>query len=209
MNWYHWILLVSLGISLAFSAVQIIRFLGLAAPGDYAPGNSRTGRAVTYSFTGAMSPGKKESAFLHLPTYISGMIYHLGTFLAFGLSLFIIPGISFPGILNMIVTGFLAVSASCGIAILVKRIIHRGLKELSVPDDYISNILVTVFQVLTAFALLIHGIIPLWYIVMAVLLIYIPVGKLKHLFYYFPARYYLGRYLGKRGVWPPAIVPPE
>lgn len=73
------------------------------------------------------------------------------------------------------------------------------------PDDYLSNAFTTLFQVATVIYLLM----PLqvcavntYYIVCAVLFLYMPVGKLKHLLYYFSARYHLGFFYGWRNVWP-------
>ena len=117
---------------------------------DPASGKERT--AVAYSFTGAMSPLKKESAFLHLPTYSAGLIYHRG---------------------------------------------------LSSPDDYISNILVTIFQFTTALVILIPSCEPVYYFFTGLLLPYFPLGKLKHAVYFFAARYHLGVFFGHRNVWPP------
>ena len=41
-----------------------------------------------------------------------------------------------------------------------------------------------------------------YYIITTILLLYMPVGKLKHLVYYFSARYHLGFFYGWRNVWP-------
>jgi len=43
-----------------------------------------------------------------------------------------------------------------------------------------------------------------YYVTAALLLLYIPVGKLRHLVYFFAARYQLGYFYGWRGSWPPS-----
>jgi hypothetical protein len=40
------------------------------------------------------------------------------------------------------------------------------------------------------------------FIYAAFLFLYIPFGKLKHTVYFFSSRIYLGKFFGKRGVWP-------
>ena len=77
------------------------------------------------------------------------------------------------------------------------------MRALSTPDDYISNILVTTFQLATAAALLWWQVLPVYFVLTALLLLYIPVGKLKHAIYFFAARYQLGYFFGRRSVWPP------
>jgi nitrate reductase gamma subunit len=89
-----------------------------------------------------------------------------------------------------------------GFFILIKRLSLSKLRNLSNPDDYISNFLVTIFQVATILLLLTgqkaefqHNIIA------SILLLYLPLGKLKHVVYFFAARYQLGLFFGRRGVW--------
>jgi uncharacterized membrane protein YhaH (DUF805 family) len=203
MYWYHYIALASSGIFLANFCYHLIRLIRSGKPYDYAPGAGKTGPAIRYSFTGAMSPLKKESAYLHLPSYIAGIIYHLGSFLSillFILNWFI--NLSF-GLFTGILAICLLVSVCCGIGILTKRIIDINLKNLSNPDDYLSNILVTSFQLLTALTLIMDTFTPVYYIMSSLLLLYFPLGKLKHAIYFFAARYHLGFFYGWRGVWPP------
>jgi uncharacterized membrane protein YphA (DoxX/SURF4 family) len=82
--------------------------------------------------------------------------------------------------------------------------LKKGLRELSNPDDYISNILVTAFQILMGLALAFGSkFTPCLFLAAGLLLLYIPLGKLKHLLYFFAARWQLGLFYGSRGVWPP------
>jgi hypothetical protein len=203
MYWYHWISLVSLGICLSISLFYLIRLFQLGKPKEYATPAGTIAPAVQYSFTGAMNPSKKETAFLHLPTYFSGIAYHLGTFLAILIFLLSWTGILYPVILKLSMGLFLIAASGCGTGILIKRMLKKGLRGLSNPDDYISNILVTIFQLMTALVLLQDKASPVYYIVTSLLLLWFPAGKLKHAIYFFAARYHLGFFYGWRGVWPP------
>ena len=80
---------------------------------------------------------------------------------------------------------------------------NRELRSLSNPDDYISNLLVDLFQLSTAFVLLSPGDELIYYLSATVLLLYFPLGKLRHAVYFFAARYHLGLFYGWRNVWPP------
>ena len=77
------------------------------------------------------------------------------------------------------------------------------MRELSNPDDYISNFIVSVFHWATAGVLLSETLLSVYFLIAGILFLYIPVGKLKHTVYFFAARYHLGFFYGHRGVWPP------
>ncbi|MBN2174353.1 MAG: hypothetical protein JW731_09485 [Bacteroidales bacterium] len=203
MSWYILFSIISLIIcltSLWFHLFRLIRF-GHVKEFSYKTGDTKA--AVRYAFTGAMSPAKKESAFLHLPTYTAGIFYHLGTFLCILLFILFLFGIEPAGWIRSVVIGFLLVTGMSGLSILIKRIANMELRALSNPDDYISNILVTAVQLLTAGILYYGAIAPVYFIAVSLLLLYLPLGKLKHTLYFFAARYHLGIFYGWRGVWPP------
>ncbi len=203
MEWYHYLALTSLGVCVAASFVHALRLIRLGKPADFAPPAGEPAGAIIYSMTGAMSPAKKESAYLHMPTYTAGIIYHMGTFLAILLFFLILLNIIPTGLIGAVISAVLILSALCGAGILVKRMIKPGLRGLSNPDDYISNILVTLFQAATVTILWMPATIPLYFVSSSLLLLYFPVGKLKHAIYFFAARYHLGVFYGSRGVWPP------
>jgi hypothetical protein len=203
MNWYYWLAILGLGVCLLSCVYHFYRIITLGNPPEYARRSGHIGRAVRYSFTGAMSPKVKESAYLHMPTYLAGIIYHIGTFLSMLLFFLALAGIWPDGMITYFAGGLLLLSFVCGTGILIKRMGKHELRSLSNPDDYISNILVTAFQFLTIMAMLDTAYIPAYFIVSAVLLLYFPMGKLKHAVYFFAARYHLGYFYGWRDVWPP------
>lgn len=202
MTWYILIAWISLAFCLSGALWHVVRLIRAGQPGDYAEPSGKTGSAIAYSFTGAMSPVKKESAFLHLPTYAAGIIYHLGTFTAILLFILSLIGISLPSILSYILACCLAVSGACGLGMLIKRFVKKGLRTLSNPDDYIANILVTLFHLVSALALVIPGLAPFCFLSASAVCLVFPFGKLKHAVYFFAARYHLGLFFGRRGVWP-------
>ncbi|MCK9399096.1 MAG: hypothetical protein M0Q51_03735 [Bacteroidales bacterium] len=215
LQWYQWMALAALGICLTACLVHFIRLLRLGKPVDYSRPAGKTGKAVRYAFTGAMSPARKESAFLHLPTYTAGLFYHMGTFLSLLLFFFFISGLVPEGWIANVIMAFLCISALSGTAILFKRVIRKELRALSNPDDFISNFLVTIFQFTTIAVLLVLTVLPSYhlpivlpsyYLIFTILMLYIPIGKLRHTVYFFAARYHLGIFFGWRGVWPPGNV---
>ena len=203
MNTYMWFAFGSFIVCLLSCFYQFFRLIRVGKPKDFSKPLGEIGPAVRYAFSGAMDPRKKESAFLHLPTYTAGILYHLGTFLSVFLFLFFLFKIEPQGFFRWFIIGFLIISGASGFAILIKRIISKELRSLSNSDDFISNIIVTTVQLMTALALFNVKLFPVYFMLVSILLLYLPVGKLKHTIYFFAARYYLGLFFGWRGVWPP------
>jgi hypothetical protein len=203
MNGYIWFAVVSFAVCAASLGYHVFRLIRYGNPDDFSRPLGNTQKAIRYSFTGAMNPARKESAFLHLPTYTAGILYHIGTFLSAFLFIFILLRYEPPLYTRYVIISFLVVSGSCGLAILIKRLVNQKLRFLSNPDDYISNFLVTFVHFITALALHEPTILPAYFIAVGILLLYLPLGKLKHTIYFFAARYHLGLFYGWRGTWPP------
>ncbi len=206
MYWYQYLSLAALGFCLAACLLYFFRLVRAGMPKDLSKKSGNIARAEMYSFTTAMSPMHKESAYLHLPTYIGGILFHIGTFaslLLFVVFFFIEPS-AVPTIVLYLLAALLAVSGLSGIVLLVKRMTAAKLRALSSPDDYLSNILTTAFQLATVLFLMAStNFALLYYLVAALLFLYIPAGKLRHVVYFFAARYHLGFFYGWRGSWPP------
>lgn len=186
-------------ITLAYHFLRLVR---LGPPKDYSEKKGNLKAAIFYSFTGAMNPREKESAYQHLPTYTAGLLYHSGTFICFVLFFLLLFNVRFTESVQWVLTGAITVSGLSGLGIFIKRIALNKLRYLSNPDDYISNLLVTGFQIFTLIALVNETYAPHYFIFAAVLFLYLPLGKLKHSLYFFAARYHLGFFYGWRGIWP-------
>jgi hypothetical protein len=206
MEWYQWLAIVCLAVDIAGLIIHLTRLISLGKPKDLSHQKGDIIPSLMYAFSGAMSPTRKESAFLHIPTYIAGIFYHLGTFVSIFVFFFFLAQIAINEPIAQFIAGFLAIAVLCGFGILIKRMVIKRLRTLSNPDDYISNLLVTFFQLLTAAVLLHENWQPAYYIIVSILLVYIPLGKLKHAVYFFAARYHLGYFYGWRGVWPPKKI---
>ncbi len=206
MIWYQWMAIIALLVCLLSCIYHFYKILSLGNPPEYARRAGHIGKAVKYSFTGAMSPKVKESAYMHIPTYVAGIIYHLGTFLAIFVFFLVLFNIWLQSWVMWTAVVMLVAAGLCGVGILIKRMSKHELRTLSSPDDYISNILVTVFQLITAMAMIDIAFVPAYFILVSLLMLYFPVGKLKHAVYFFAARYHLGYFYGWRGVWPPKPI---
>jgi hypothetical protein len=202
MTLYRIISLIAFLICFISLTYHFYRLIRLGSPKDYSYKIGNLKSAISYSLVGAMNPLKKESAFLHLPTYTAGLLYHIGTFISIALFFLFLFNISFAYSLQWVLICVLIASSVSGLGIFLKRIIVKKLGFLSNPDDYISNLLVTLFQILTFIVLVKETFNPYYFICAGLLFLYLPLGKLKHSLYFFAARYHLGFFYGWRGIWP-------
>ncbi|MEW5993983.1 MAG: hypothetical protein AB1744_06265, partial [Candidatus Zixiibacteriota bacterium] len=141
--------------------------------------------------------------------YMQFVVFHLGVTAAITLS-FIIP--YGPGLLGstVFVTLFQVIIAGAflvGILRIIRRLSNMYMRAISSPDDYFSLILLTVWF---AFAFLAvpnrmdggEWHLLTFFILTAFFLVYVPFSKISHYLYYPFTRYYLGKSLGRRGVFP-------
>ncbi len=160
-------------------------------------------KGVIYAFTKGMAPWAKESAMMNLPSYAAGMAFHSGVFTAFALLLMTLLGWGLPSIVILFMRLLMLVGAIGGFSLFAKRLLKPQLRGLSCPDDFISNLLSSMF-VLLAFASTFSPFLAgLWMAEAILLLLYLPVGKIRHCFFFFTTRYHLGAFFGRRGTYPP------
>lgn len=224
MNYFIYASYIALLFCLIICSYHLFRLIRLGAPKDLSEKAGSVKAGVIYSNTKAMAPQHKESAFKHLPTFVTGILFHLGSFLAlflFFLLLFnTMWGFFFAySTLSLLIALLLLVSTCCGVGLFVKRIISKELRPISNADDYLSVAIVSLFHLSslllfftfafhdafhTIFSSAMHsGIICTYYFIATLLFLYIPLGKLKHCVYFLAARYHLGFFYGWRGTWPP------
>jgi len=157
---------------------------------------------VRYAFLQGMAPQAKESVRMNLPSYAAGMLYHCGVFAAFGLLGAALAKGALPALVHWAM-GILALTGALGgLILLIKRLAMPLLRGLSCPDDYLSNALATVFALLAGLTVFVGGLDRIWLLEALLLLVYIPMGKIRHCLFFFPTRYHFGAFFGRRGVLP-------
>jgi nitrate reductase gamma subunit len=166
-------------------------------------------KGFIYSWANVAMPRAMESTRQKTFLYIQFVIFHLGVVAAIGLS-FVIP--YGPGLLQskIVVIALQVIIGGAflvGVMRIIRRIADKYMRAISSPDDFFSLILLTVWF---AFAFLsvpndtsggeMHLLI--YFFLTAFFLIYVPFSKISHYLYYPFTRYYLGKTMGHRGVYP-------
>ena len=176
---------------------------------DYSRPRGRPASGALYFLTVAMLPGHKESVRHHPLEFGIGVLMHAGLLLALlALTALALAPRAGAGALTLLAPLFL-VSLACGLVLFVRRCASPTLRFMSAPDDFIA--------ILASCALLAAGAAagmqaawrPAALLYAALLLVYLPLGKLRHAAFFFSARTDYGRRLGWRGVYPPEPSCPQ
>jgi nitrate reductase gamma subunit len=166
-------------------------------------------RGILYSWLNVGMPWAMESTRTHVSLYVQFVVFHLGVVAAIGLS-FIIPYA--PHWLEarwVVVTLQLTMGAAflVSLARLYRRLAQKMMRAISTPDDYFSLSLLGVwffFAVLAAPNRVDGGetVLLIYFLLTAFFLLYVPFSKISHYLYYPFTRFYLGRAMAHRGVFP-------
>ena len=167
---------------------------------DLARERGSVGRAVLFAFTLGMAPWEKESTRIHWIAYLRGIFFHIGIFMAFGV-LLASPWLSLiPKWIIWLIAAITGLGALFGFAGILMRLSGPNERALSLPDDYFSVFLTSLFITLAFVTLLWPSVLPAFYVVTGILGAYIPVSKIRHCVYFFYSKFFFGMGFGRRGV---------
>ncbi len=177
-------------------------------PETGAPSTTKA-KGIVYSWANILMPWAMESTRRRLFNYLQFVLFHVGVVAAIGLS-FVIPYL--PGLLEAawLVTALQAAIGAAfvvGIYRILRRIARPVMRMISSPDDYFSLVLLTTWF---AFAFLAvpnqwqqgETLLLVYFWITAFFLIYVPFSKISHYLYYPFTRYWFGKSMGYRGVYP-------
>lgn len=168
----------------------------------YAKPNSRPIKGIFYALGKGMMPWEKESARRHLLTYLGGILYHTGVFAALFYLFTLVISFRLDSSAVFILRIIMFAGIFCGLGLFMKRSIKAHLRRISCPDDFASNLMVDVFLVFSLIDTYTIRLRSLLFAVAIVMFLYIPVGKIRHCFFFFYSRILFGLFYGRRGVLP-------
>ncbi len=173
-----------------------------ALPVDKSPLKGNPSHGIAYTFTKGMMPWAKESTRLHSIAYLRGIGFHIGIFTAIG-ALLISPFWNLlPSLLSSTLGWVLVFGAILGAAGGLMRLIEHNLRGLSLPDDHFAVWLVTVWMAASALAIWNEAWMITFYVLSAITMTYVPLGKIRHCLYFFFSRAFFGKFFGRRAVYP-------
>jgi nitrate reductase gamma subunit len=172
-------------------------------------GRSMKLKGIVYSWANVAMPGAMESTRTKPFLYAQFVTFHIGVTAAIGLS-FIIP--YFPSLLEssalvLVFQALTGLACAVGVLRMYRRVSDPYMRALSSPDDYFSLALLTVWFFFATLAVPNSTAGGEWhlltyFILTAFFLVYVPFSKISHYLYYPFTRYYFGKTMGYRGVYP-------
>jgi len=193
---------ISFFISIILLMVQVLLTFSFGRRRPHSEPEGNRWKGVAYAFGRGMLPWEKESAARHLPTYIAGMLYHGGIFAAILTVLSVAAAIPVSELILLFLRVLMAVGFLAGMGLLLKRAVKPQMRHISCPDDFAANVLVDLFVLTGLFASRLNGAVPIFLIIAIVVFLYMPLGKIRHCFFFFYSRFLFGTYFGRRGVLP-------
>ena len=171
--------------------------------------NTTKQKGIIYSWAAIVMPWSMESTRTKLFFYVQFALFHSGVTLAILLS-FLIPYAPSVLELSAVVLIFqLAIGSAfiVGCGRIVRRITSKYVRAISSPDDYFSLILLTVWFGFAFFAVPNNyqqgeTVLLVYFFLTAFFLMYVPFSKISHYLYYPFSRYWFGKSMGYRGVYP-------
>jgi nitrate reductase gamma subunit len=166
-------------------------------------------KGIIYSWAAIVMPWSMESTRTKFFFYIQFALFHIGVVAAILLSFLIpyAPSLLESSVLVLIFQIAIGLAFVIGCGRIVRRITNKYVRAISSPDDYFSLILLTVWFGFAFFAVPNNyeqgeGILLTYFILTAFFLMYVPFSKISHYLYYPFSRYWFGKSMGYRGVYP-------
>lgn len=177
-------------------------FSQLTRPVDRAVAKGSLQSGVLYAYTLGMAPWSKESTRRHALAYLRGVAFHAGIFL--GLAILVAsPWLgAVPQIARLLLGLCTAAGALFGFAGLLSRFAEPNLKALSTGDDYFAVLIVSLFMASESLWLFVPQAQVFFYLISAAMLVYAPLGKIRHCIYFAYSRLFYGKFIGSRAVLP-------
>jgi len=171
--------------------------------------HTSSSKGIIYSWANIAMPWSMESSRKEFFFYAQFVVFHLAVAANIIMS-FIIPYA--PSLMKpmAVVRGLqilFALGCMIGCYRLYRRLSNPYIRQISSPDDFFSLILLTVWMFVSIWAAPNHpehgeGALVAYFIMTAFFLVYVPFSKISHYLYYPFTRYYFGKTMGYRGVYP-------
>jgi hypothetical protein len=162
-----------------------------------------------YSLFNIFMPWGMSSYRQHPLFYLQFGIFHVAVAVSIAMSLILpyVPELIAHPIIVMGLQALFAMACLIGLGRFIRRLVSPYMRAISSPDDYFAVGLLTIWF---AFAFMAapnnRAVTEFWllgyFLLTAFFISYVPFSKISHYIYYPFTRWYLGKTLGHRGVYP-------
>ncbi|NQS99385.1 MAG: hypothetical protein HQ591_13125 [candidate division Zixibacteria bacterium] len=173
------------------------------------PPGTTPAKGILYSWLNIGMPWGMESTRKKFFLYVQFVVFHLGVTVAIGLSIIIpyAPELLTSAVLVRLLQVMIWAAFIVGCMRIIRRFGLKYMRAISSPDDYFCLLLLTGWFFFAALSVNIHQqkgefILITYFWMTAFFLVYVPFSKISHYLYYPFTRYYFGKTMGYRGVYP-------
>ena len=198
--------LAALAFMTAVYLLKVIWIMRFKPMRERTPAKGSETRGILYSYATLGMPWAIESSHRHFGRYIEFAVFHIGIAVTIAIT-FIIP--YYPSLIAApatvaVLRVLIIMALAAGLVRLWRRMTRAELRKISSPDDYFSLVLLNVY-LLSAFLAAPNRDPWTLYLLFGMttfFLVYVPFSKISHYLLWPFTRYYLGKTLGHRGVYP-------
>jgi nitrate reductase gamma subunit len=173
-------------------------------------GNLKPTGSIVYSWANIAMPWAMESTRTKFFLYVQFVVFHLGVTAAIALMFsisFYFKGNPLPASLALVFRIVIGAAFLVGLLRIIRRLTNIYVRAISSPDDHFALWLLTAWFGLGVLAASNDSGQGTWqayafFLMGSFFLVYVPFSKISHYLYYPFTRYYLGKTLGRRGVFP-------
>ncbi len=162
-----------------------------------------------HSLFNILMPWSMSSTRQHLFFYLQFAVFHVAVAASIAMSIVLpyFPKLISGGLIVGALQILFALGSLVGFGRLVRRVVSPYIRAISAPDDYFAVALLTVWLAFACMAApnnrhetesWLLG----YFLLTAFFLFYVPFSKISHYIFYPFTRWYLGKTLGHRGVYP-------
>ncbi len=166
-------------------------------------------KGILYSWANIVSPWAMESTRRMTFFYAQFVLFHLAVGVNILMSFLIpyAPSLIKPPLIFRSLQVLFAIGCIIGWCRLYRRLYDPVINLISTPDDFFSLFLLTVWLFVSIWAApnrpdQAEGPLLAYFVLTAFFLVYVPFSKISHYLYYPLTRYYFGKSMGYRGVYP-------
>jgi nitrate reductase gamma subunit len=178
---------------------------------DRTPARGVQRKGIWHAYATLAKPWDLPSTRRHWFRWLEFAVFHLAVAIAIAMT-FLIPYapqlISSPAVTHFL-QATMALGALAGLSRLARRLVRREMRVISSPDEIFSLVMLVVWMLAGVLAAPMRNEPPIlaFFLLTTFFLIYVPFSKISHYIYWPFIRFYLGKQLGHRGVYPPKAVP--
>ena len=200
----------ALGFMALVYALKIWWILKRKPAKERTPARGDHGKGIRYSFMLIAMPWEIESQRKTPLRWIEFAIFHIGVAVAIAgtFTLSIAPQIISHNLTIWIMQGMLILALAAGLNRMFRRIALPHMRAISSPDDYFSIVMLNVWLGSAVWGVMQTSELALliYFSMTTFFLITVPFTKISHYIFWPFIRFYIGKHLAHRGVFPRKVV---